>query len=142
MSHLLLIALLFLLRLGIPLALMLLLALCLRRLDARWEAELRMQQGGSNPASPSPEKRQSAIGEPAMAPTATRSLTAQTVLSTPCWRIKDCPQQQRQGCPAATMPHTLCWLARRQVEGMIPLQCYRCPLFLSLQEDALHLTGR
>lgn len=143
LSHLLLLLLLFVLRFGIPAALLALLAYGLRRLDGRWQEEGRAQQQ-VDPPSPSavgagaPAQPATVAELPAVSPSlmAQGPITKRQVLSTPCWQIKQCSEQKRLSCPAFSHPSTLCWLARRQEEGYIPYSCYRCPLFLTMQPSS------
>ncbi len=133
-SHLLLLLLLFVLRFGVPLALLALLAYGLRRLDERWQEEGRAQQQVDPPPLPD-----TGVGNLSQAATGPQPLMAQgpitkrQVLSTPCWQIKQCSEQERLSCPAFSDPSTLCWLARRQETGYIPYGCYRCSLFLAMR---------
>ncbi len=99
----------FLLRLGVPLVITLLVGYLLRRLDAKWQAEAQMQLG----AAP-------AQGPAVPAPALTR-LAAQ-----PCWIEKGCDEARRARCPAPKRPNIPCWLARRQAEGRLPAECYNC----------------
>jgi hypothetical protein len=102
---------LFILRLGIPLAVIFLIGYWLRRLDAKWQAEAVARR----------ETEIELVGEP--------EIEIYRVIDQPCWVIKDCPESIRNQCPAFQYPDKICWLARRQAEGKIPEACYYCPLF-------------
>lgn len=104
----------FILRLGVPLAITLLVGYWLRRLDARWqaEAEERRQQF---------KAQQKAAVEP--------PIEMFRILEQPCWVFKDCPQNVRWQCPAFQQPQLRCWEARRAAEGQIPAACFQCELF-------------
>lgn len=106
----------FIVRLGVPIALMCLVSYALRRLDARWQAEARAQQlTASNASAP---------------PIATVVPAAATpLIQEPCWEYRACPETVRARCPAYLSPHLPCWIARRQAEGQLPSQCCNCSLF-------------
>lgn len=92
----------FVLRLGVPLGLTVLLAWWLRRLDARWQAE----------------------GE------ATRARRARKpALATPCWETRGCPPERRAACPAAARPETPCWQVFRDPGGELRPVCLECNVF-------------
>lgn len=115
---------LFLLRVGVPLLITLLIGYFLRRLDAHWEDELRGQALG-HPRAPGSHGTRSA-GIPAA--TAGVDIPGQ-----PCWQLKDCDTASREDCPAGQQPGVVCWLARRELEGKIPMACYHCSLFVGEQ---------
>jgi hypothetical protein len=99
----------FVLRLGLPLALILLLGWFLRRLDARWTREAQRQRQGIEDPAP--------------------QLTATDRRSTPCWVLKGCPESTHRSCPAYLMRSLPCWLARLRNEGCVPVHCANCALF-------------
>ena len=100
---------LFLLRLGVPVALTLLVAFLLRRLDRKWEAEAKRLATDTT--------------EPATLPAASASK------SFPCWLIKGCGAEKSRDCPAHANQSLPCWLARLRAEGRIPQLCATCDLF-------------
>ncbi|MBE7470332.1 MAG: hypothetical protein DPW09_12910 [Anaerolineae bacterium] len=102
----------FMLRLAVPLAVVLLVGYWLRRLDERWQAEAQTQQAEYQ-AQPEPVKS---------------PLLRQ--LDQPCWVVKGCDEATRARCVAWRQPHRTCWLARRSPEGYLPEPCYDCPVFL------------
>ena len=109
---------LFILRLGVPLAITFAVAYFLRRLDAKWQAEAWAEWEADQP-----EER--VIAE-------TRGLQASKQL---CWSLKGCDESVRADCPAPKQPDIPCWLARRRAEGRLPAACYNCRLF-SLRQIA------
>ncbi len=102
----------FVLRLGVPLAITLLVGYWLRRLDAKWqaEAEARWQASQLQP-------------EPVQSPLLNR-------LNQPCWVTRGCDEAQRALCPATQNPHLPCWLVRRYPNGRLLEPCYTCQIFL------------
>ena len=124
---------LFVLRLGIPLAITLVIAYFLRRLDSRWEKEARSEQeAGSVTREEEKEKTVSVplvhIPSPASIPATFDSD------GKPCWEInKACTPIKMEQCPAYHDPSVPCWQARRQAEGRIPVECYHCEIFLAIQ---------
>jgi hypothetical protein len=105
---------LFLVRLGVPIAVTILIAWGLRRLDARWQAEAAAYQASE------------AVATGALDPTATASpLAAQQ----PCWELNNCSDAQRAACPACAALDIPCWMARLRADGKLPARCYGCALF-------------
>lgn len=90
------------LRLGVPLALTILLAWWLRRLDARWqrEGEVLQAQRARRPA-----------------------------LTPPCWETRNCPPERRAACPAFTQTETPCWQIFRDPRGELRATCLDCNVF-------------
>lgn len=104
----------FLVRLGIPVAVAVVVSYWLRRVDARWAAEAsayeraKAWQGLLLPLSPAAQK-------PAITP--------------PCWERRGCSSFQRAQCAAGQQPCLPCWLARLQQEGKLPKACVGCAIF-------------
>lgn len=100
---------LFVLRLGIPLGVTVLISWGLRRLDRKWQSEAETQriQAGAPVTA----------GEPETAP------------RQPCWLFRNCPEERRLGCPAYSDQRLPCWLARLRAEGRLPALCPDCDLF-------------
>jgi hypothetical protein len=96
---------LFLLRLGIPLAVTVGVGFLLRRLDRKWENEAQLLSEQPGPADP-------------------RSTAAPD--ETPCWLFRNCSQEQRRACAAYRNQNLPCWLARLRVEGRLPSRCTAC----------------
>jgi hypothetical protein len=99
---------LFLLRLGVPLAITLAVGYWLRRLDAKWEAEALRQWAEEEP----PE-----------------ALKALDKAEQPCWELKGCNGASRAKCPACKYSDIPCWVARLRASGQMPAECYGCELF-------------
>lgn len=110
----------FVLRLGVPLAITGLVGYWLHRLDARWQAEALARKADAALA------QQEAGGEPV--------IEMFTVIDQlPCWKQKDCPGCAVADCPAYLNADLPCWLARLRAEGRLPQTCYRCQLFTAGQ---------
>jgi hypothetical protein len=103
----------FLLRLGIPLAVITLVSYWLNRLDIRWAAEASAYQ-----------RAQQWNAHAAVANTAQPPL-----LQPPCWAQRGCSDTQRAHCAAGQQPCLPCWLARMRSEGQLPTACARCAIF-------------
>lgn len=110
----------FVLRLGVPLAITLLVGYGLRRLDAKWQAEARTRLEAHRAWNK--KEIESAI-------------EMYHVIEQPCWVLRECPESVRLDCPACQQPDIPCWMARRQAEGRLPSTCYYCELF-SLRQVA------
>jgi hypothetical protein len=113
----------FLLRLGVPLAITLVVAYFLRRLDAKWQAEAWVQWEASQP-------QEELVAE-------AKRLHAG---KQPCWSLKGCDEVARANCAASKFIDIPCWLARRRSEGKLPAECIRCAQF-SLRQVAQTLAG-
>jgi hypothetical protein len=111
----------FILRLGVPLAITLAVGYWLRRLDAKWQAEALARQATSL-------ARQKLEAEP--------KIEVFRVIGQPCWVLKDCPQVLYAQCPAFQQAEIPCWLSRYRAEGSLPAKCYHCELFSPRQRVA------
>lgn len=109
----------FILRLGVPLAITLAVGYWLRRLDAKWQAEALARKADAALT------QQEAGAEPV--------IEIFKVIEQPCWVLKNCPQDAYPACPAYQRPDLPCWLARLRSEGHLPQPCYRCELFTAGQ---------
>jgi hypothetical protein len=98
----------FILRLGVPLALTLAVGYGLRRLDAKWEAEARAQL----------EQEEVPV-----------ELKALKTTEKPCWELKGCDEASRAQCPACKSWDIPCWVARLRAAGRLPAECHNCELF-------------
>ena len=96
---------LFVLRLGVPVAVVALVGYALHRLDAKWEAEAAAY-------------RRQSVSQVALRP-----------VEQPCWVLKNCPEEMYTHCAAYQNTGTPCWLARSQADGMLPNACVTCTLF-------------
>ena len=104
----------FILRLGIPIAITLAVGFWLRRLDTKWQAEAQARLEASKTQTQSKS-----------------TIEMFRVIDQPCWVLKACPPAMRTRCPAFQKPYQPCWMVRRQAEGQIPAECYHCNLFSS-----------
>ena len=91
----------FLIRIGIPIALTVLVIFWLRRLDERWQLEAQSQR---------PE-------------------TAEIIKNIGCWEINNCSSEQRAGCIAFNHPETPCWQHFRNGNGSLREGCLACQVF-------------
>lgn len=98
----------FILRLGVPLAITLVVGYWLRRLDVKWEAEAIAHR-----------KQEELPAE----------LKALKAAEPPCWEIKGCDKASRAQCPACKFWDIPCWAARLRATGRIPTDCYSCGFF-------------
>jgi hypothetical protein len=92
----------FVLRLGVPIAVTVLLAWFFRRLDARWEAEAEAQRARSE---------------------------AMIAAGVPCWQINNCTEANFKDCPAYAEPDTACWEHFRDRTGNVREDCIGCGIF-------------
>ena len=106
----------FILRLGVPLAITLAVGYLLLRLDRKWQAEAWA------------EWKSSQLEEEEQAGQAAGRVTSPAAGQL-CWDLKDCSQAVREQCSAFKQPNIPCWLARRRAEGRLPAACYDCELF-------------
>jgi len=120
---------LFVLRLGVPIAITLTIAYFLHRLDARWEKEARLEQETGRVAKGAEKKKGVLLPQPPMPAPMPIALDS---YGKPCWEIKNCDSIQMADCPARQDSSVPCWQARRQEEGRIPLECYHCEIFLAM----------
>ena len=120
----------FILRLGVPIALIGLISYALRRLDARWQAEAlaRSQQLACT----------NAITVPV---TKTVPATATSLIQEPCWEYRACPETVRARCPAYLSTRLPCWIARRQAEGQLPSHCNHCAIFTTARHIGVGTTA-
>ena len=102
----------FILRLGVPLAVTAAVVYLFHRLDVKWQSEAWAQWRGN--------LEQDEIGPGA-------SWLAR--LAGPCWEEKGCDQAAREKCPAHKHSNLPCWMARRWAEGWLPTKCYNCERF-------------
>jgi hypothetical protein len=106
---------LFMARLGVPIAVTLLVAYLFRRLDRKWEQEALQRSVGAG----------GSVSQPSI-----------------CWVDKDCGPLRRADCPASKPGVTTCWQARLYVQGQLPRGCLQCQRFVQhLPEDPLPVPG-
>lgn len=90
-----------LLRLGIPIALTFLLAMFLKWLDRRWQAEAEVEKMEVQVLASNGNERK------------------------PCWDIHNCPPNLRKNCKAYANPATPCWEIYR-TNGSLKPACRDC----------------
>lgn len=101
----------FVLRLGIPIGVTLLIGWYLRRLDSIWKDEAEQQ--------------------------ALEGLALEgSYLQGPCWKIMDCPPTRRDNCAAFQNPEISCWESRKS-NGHIQPACKDCQVW----KEALRLAS-
>lgn len=105
---------LFILRVGVPLAVTGFIVWSLRHLDARWQAEAEARQAAADVSA--------GRVQPA-------TLKAPQAATTPCWQLRNCSEASRAGCDACKEPGLPCWMARLRADGRLPGPCYGCVLF-------------
>lgn len=105
---------LFILRLGVPIAVTAAIVWGLRRLDARWQAEAEA------------ERIERAVAKGLLPPTA---VTSPLAAEHPCWEHNNCAPEVQQHCPACALTDIPCWMARLRTDGKLPARCYGCALF-------------
>lgn len=105
---------LFAVRLGVPLAITVLITWGLKSLDARWQAEAEARQATAIVSA----------GE--MQPAAFKAPQAR---QTPCWLLRNCGEGKQSSCVACKEPGLPCWMARLRSDGRLPSTCYGCALF-------------
>lgn len=147
---------LFLLRVGVPAAVIAGLAYLLKRLDRRWEEEARAEQrarqalhlgGQALRPDQQPEKPQPAgrpvttirvpevkipFVPPPPSPSPFTLPQPGLVMAAPaghCWDVRGCSESARSKCPASQHPELSCWQARLDAEGHIPDDCVSCDIF-------------
>jgi len=140
---------LFILRVGVPVAIMAGLVYLLKRLDRRWEEEVRAEQRARQAIQPAqqPEKSRP-TGRPATTirvpdvkipfvppppPSAPGIRPQPGLVMTPpaahCWDARGCSEAARGQCAAPQHPELPCWQARLDAEGHIPDDCVNCDIF-------------
>jgi hypothetical protein len=95
----------FLIRLGLPIALTVVAAVLLQRLDKRWRQNL----------SPADNMKLYLAGRPAP--------------RTPCWDIQNCPEASRAECQAAQQSELPCWLYFWDHNQRLREGCLDCQVF-------------
>jgi hypothetical protein len=93
----------WLLRIGLPLAVTVLVVWWMRRMDERWKAQA--------------EREQALAGVRVQA------------RNTGCWDVHQCPPERRAACPAYADPDRPCWQVFRQADGRLRERCLLCSVF-------------
>ena len=102
----------FILRLGVPLAVMAAVVYFFHRLDVKWQSEAWEKWRANLEQDPE--------GSGA-------SWLAR--LSKPCWEENGCEETTYRKCPAWKQSNLPCWMARRLADGFLPTKCYNCERF-------------
>ena len=97
----------FIVRLGIPVGITLLLSWGLKRLDAKWRAEALAEAQQNNAVFAKP---------------------SEAYLAGPCWTIIDCAPAKRESCPVYQSPEMPCWEYRR-TNGTYAKTCTTCTVW-------------
>ena len=137
----------FLLRVGVPLAITVGVVYLLKRLDRRWEMEARAEQRAGRvteqPAEspfisppvvrPATPKRAPSPDFPFIPPPATPDRRIQPGIAAapvarPGLNAKG-SRPEKVGCAAPQSPDKPCWQARFDAEGQIPEECVSCDVF-------------
>lgn len=92
--------LLFLLRVGIPIAITIAFIGLLKWLDERWKKEADIE-----------------------------SSQLVKVGNVGCWEINNCPEKKRAGCKAYNNPDKPCWQVFRDKNGRLQERCIGCDIF-------------
>jgi hypothetical protein len=58
-----------------------------------------------------------------------------------CWKIKDCPPEQRANCAAASSPLP-CWQVYRRPNGYLREECISCGVFIEAPIPTLKIEPR
>lgn len=105
---------LFTLRVGVPPALVIGLALALRRMDRHWQAEAENERRATLELAP--------------------LLVPNPVAGKPCWEQRNCSDKVRNHCAAFAHSTTPCWLSRHAAEGRLPEACPTCGIYRARAE--------
>lgn len=139
------------LRFGVPVLVIGLLAYGLKRLDRKWEAEARdyaaqhpEAREAVQPTAPQPTAPRPVMPARTPAPTKTPNLPfiippvvkdqriqpgLAAAASSACWDVKGCSPTAKAQCAAPQHPDQPCWQARFDAEGQIPEECVKCDVF-------------
>lgn len=98
---------LFILRLGVPIVVMVLLS---------WGVSLYVQREEARALEA--EKRAALAKAAAEAPA-----------SQACWDVKGCTEEAKADCPAVRRPDLPCWLAKQLATGRLSSACEACPMY-------------
>jgi len=129
----------FLLRVGVPLAVTGGLVYLLKRLDKRWEIEARAErkagkvieqpaQMPATPGKPAPSPELPFIPPPAVPDRRIQPGVSAAQIAQPGLSAKSSRPLKAQ-CSAPQSPDKACWQARFEAEGQIPEECVGCDIF-------------
>jgi hypothetical protein len=127
----------FVLRIGVPLALVLGIGYLLKRLDRRWAEQAWTEQAKAQPAARAaaaalPGRTGADIPGPQLPFEPSLGRLQPGLAAAParaCWDVKGCNEARWADCPAYQHPDVPCWQARFGTEGHIPETCVGCEIF-------------
>jgi hypothetical protein len=128
----------FLLRVGVPLAITVGVVYLLKRLDRRWEMEARAGKAAEQPAAerqietPAPSKRAPAPELPFVPPPAVPDRRIQPGMAAGVAVQPGVAKSSRPAkaqCDAPQNTGKPCWQTRLDAEGQIPEECVGCDIF-------------
>jgi hypothetical protein len=102
----------FLLRLGVPLAITLAVGYGLRRLDAKWQAEALARWEADDPSQKEIVEALKSVG-----------------MERFCRKKEEYDEIRRTLDPDCALLDIPCWVARMRATGRLPEECYNCELF-------------
>jgi hypothetical protein len=136
------------LRIGVPILVVALIAVALKRLDARWEREAgkyatrQPKKGVAAPIrKPQPQPQPqvpfippAAIKDNRIQPGVSAGVAVPAPIKAApatqaCWDAKGCSPAAQATCSAPAHPDMPCWQARFEAEGSIPADCANCDVF-------------
>jgi len=91
----------FVLRLGVPILLTVVVAIFLKKLDKRWQEQAEAERAE------------------------VQALTSNAGKRIPCWELHNCPPGMRKNCRAFAHPETPCWELFR-TDGQLKPACKNC----------------
>ncbi len=100
----------FFLRIGVPIAITLLIG--------RWLEKRLAPREGSRPAGVEPQITRNG-----------------KVIHLHCWEVKRCPPAQRAQCAAFKRPDLPCWLAIQAEGGKVRAECFACSFYRPNEEE-------
>ena len=112
------IAYLFILRIGVPILITFMLGAWLQKVLREPES------------APQPMRGEAACAEPDEAG------------ATHCWDVKHCPENLRAQCVAAQRPDLPCWLALQVGGEGLRQTCYTCPLFTTVGQQTVPVAAQ
>jgi hypothetical protein len=130
---------LFILRIGVPLAITVGIGYVLTRLDAKWQAEADQQAQEQQAV----QRKQSSLPASGFQVPVGKPAGLMATAGPPCWSLKGCTEAMKAQCAACHQPGTPCWMARTNAEGRLPAKCKGCELYkpetpMWLESDVIH----
>ena len=111
----------FVLRIGIPLAVIMMLSWLAYRWLGEDKSAVRSGEVRSGEVRTATAHR-ATIGGPA-------PLARVAYFATPCWDVKGCTEQAQAACPAHARPELPCWLANQMKTGRLKETCAGCEIY-------------